>query len=253
MKNGTLTLVAASAMLASGLAVSASARQRSDYSTKETRALMHAYAKCVVRREGEKASEVLLRNVGNRTLLRKYDDLIVEDCLAREVVVDTKMTFGGDLYRYALADALVSSELADQPVPDLGSVPRLVHHPILPAPEPLPANAGKSARKRYQKAKEDHDESFAFGFLSRYGECVVRTNPEGAKALLLTVPDSREESSGFDALRAALATCLIEGRTLRFGRVALRGSIAINYYRLAHAARASAPAAALRAPMGAAG
>ena len=54
----------------------------------------------------------------------------------------------------------------------------------------------------------------------------------------MTAPDSAEEAARFGALRPALAHCLSEGETLRSGKAALRGSIAVNYYRLAHAARA---------------
>jgi hypothetical protein len=42
------------------------------------------------------------------------------------------------------------------------------------------------------------------------------------------------------------------GKVIPSGRRALRGSIAINYYRLAHAAGAGAPSAAAEVPMGAA-
>jgi hypothetical protein len=231
------TLFAAAAMLALE-AWPLSALARPDLSTERARAAMHAYAKCVVKRQGRKASEALISNADNVTILREYESLIDGECLKLDIA---KISFGGDLFRYALADALVNRELADEPVPDLAMVSVLAHRTPREQPEPLPADAGKAARKKFEKAKKDYEESVAIGFLSSYGECIVRYNPAGAKALLLTVPDSPQESSRFDALRPAFAACLVKGRTLRFGRVALRGSIAINYYRLVHAARAAAP------------
>jgi hypothetical protein len=230
------------AMLAAGMAVPGAAMYRDDYSTRESRALMHAYAKCVVKRESRRAAEALIRNADNGTILRDYEDLVIEDCLSREVQVTTKMTFGGDLYRYALADALVNRELADRPIPDLAAVPPLSHWALPEPPAPPPPGAKKSARKRYEKNRKDYEEGVGLTFLSRYGECIVRTNPEDAKALLLTTPDSPDEASHFDALRAAFATCLAQGRTYRFTRTVLRGSIAINYYRLARPAQAAAGA-----------
>ena len=77
-----------------------------------------------------------------------------------------------------------------------------------------------------------------FSYLSRYGECVVRADPAGSRALLAAKPETPEEASRFAALRLALATCLPEGHTLEFGKLALRGTIAVNYYRLAKAAAA---------------
>jgi hypothetical protein len=202
--------------------------------------MMHAYAKCVVERRQAKASEALLANLDNATILRKYRMLIVGDCLKGRAFATTKMSFAGDLYRYALADALVNRELAALPAPDLTAVPRLQHRE--PGEEPrreLP-NGKQVSEKKYQEALADHQQEAGFAYLSRYGECVVRANPAGAKSLLLAAPDSEAETTRIRELQPALSLCLGEGATLRFGRVALRGTIAINYYRLAHAARGGA-------------
>jgi hypothetical protein len=210
-----------------------------EFSTKETRALMHAYAKCVVDRQAKKASEALLENADNGTILRKYRQLISGDCLARQTKQSSEMKFGGDLYRYALADALVARELAGAPSPDLAAVPRLEHRDPGEAPSEKTKSGKRLAKEKYQEALKDYQQSASFSYISRYGECVVRVAPAGAKALLLTVPDSAEENARFRELGTALSTCLPPGETLRFGRVVLRGTIAINYYRLAHAARAA--------------
>lgn len=211
----------------------------SDYSTKETRALTHAYAQCVVKRQPAKASEAIAGNADNGTILRDYRMLIRGECLAREVKRSTAMRFTGDLYRYALADALVNRELAGLPVPDLGAVPKLVHREPGEPPKPVSETGKKLSKRNIEAARQAYERDAAYAFLSRYGECVVRVDAAGAKALLLTTPDSPEEAVRFGALRPAFGRCLPEGQTLRFGKVALRGTIAINYYRLAHAARAS--------------
>lgn len=212
----------------------------SEYSTKETRAVMHDYARCVVRRQPARASEAIAANLDNATLLRRYSMLMSPDCLANAAQDGAEMRFAGDLYRYALADALVNRELAGWTVPELAAVPRLVHRD--PGEPPSQANAGgkPSGKRKYEAALAAYEKEATYAYLSHYGECVVRGNPAGAKALLLSGPDSLQETAAFDALRPVLGRCLVEGRTIRFGRVALRGSIAINFYRLAHAARATA-------------
>ena len=234
------SLIAASALAAIASiapAGSPAVAAPSDLSTKETRALMHAYARCVVDRRAAKASEALLGNVGNDVILRQYPMLVIGDCLAREARANATMSFSGDLYRYALADALVAKELAAQEPPELSAVPRLAH--LEPGAEPgeTTVTGKKLSKRKLEEARKDHRERVAVAFLSKYGECVVRVDPRGSKALLLAAPDSPEESQRFGALRPALARCMPEGSTLSFGRTTLRGTIAINYYRLAHAAK----------------
>ena len=229
-------------LLAMTLLMTASfAAAQSDYSTAETRALMHSYARCVVDKRPAKAAEAILRNADNSTILREYRSVVIGECLASLVKRTTEMRFGGDLYRYALADALVSREFAGQPVPDLDRVARLGHREPGAAPAPVAPNGKRLSKRKYEAALKEYHEDVAYSFLSKYGECVVRAGPAGSKALLMTTPDSAPEALAFKALQPALARCLAEGQTLAFGKVALRGTIAINYYRLAHAARVLAP------------
>ena len=150
------------------------------------------------------------------------------------VLQAVKVRFTGDHFRYALADALVRRQLAALPAPALDAVPRLTHHEPT---EPLRTDKkGKPlSAKKYQQALDNYKEAQAFAYLSRYGECVVRVNPAAARALLLTEPTSAAETAQFSAMSTALGNCLPEGQSLAFGKLALRGTIAINYYRLAKA------------------
>ncbi len=228
-------VIAALMFLASASAGAQS--EDSDFSTKEIRAITYGYAKCIVGRHATKASQALIENVDNSVLLRRYPMLIDGQCLVNELAGGGTMKFTGDLYRYALADALVKRELAAAPAPVLDGVPRLEARSLPERPQPLAPDAKKSARRKHDAALKSFDRAAAYHFLGGYGECVVRVDPAGAKSLLLTKPDSTEESASFSSLRPAFSTCLPEGKTLQFGRVALRGTIAVNYYRLAHAAR----------------
>jgi hypothetical protein len=225
----TLGIVALAAIAAAP--AGAQRQQKSDVSPKETRLMMHDYAKCVVARQRPKASEALLANVDNATLLRRYPSLIVGQCLKGPRFATTRMSFAGDLYRYALADALVNREFALAPAPNFAEIAPLVHREAEPKPDPA-----KLRGVDYDAALTRHGESGAFRFLSVYGECIVRADSANSKALLTTQPESVGEAARFTALQPAFARCMPEGNTVRFGKVALRGSIAVNYYRLAHAA-----------------
>lgn len=207
----------------------------SDYPIKQTRRVAYDYAKCVVGRHHVAASQALLSNVDNHTMLERYRELIDGECLVRSTHASAKMSFPGDLYRYALADALIAGELSSIAIPDFSKLPPLERGSPPEPPPALPPNASKTDKKRYQNALKSFEEAQTFRALGEYGECVVRQNPVAARALLRTEPESAAEANGFDALRPTLAECLPEGRTLAFGKVVLRGTIAENYYRLAHA------------------
>jgi hypothetical protein len=236
----TLWLAATAAVALPAFAVPGLSEDWSDadYSTKETRALTNAYAQCVVKRQPAKASQAIAANVDNASILRDYRMLIRDECLTRQIHQSTQVRFTGDLYRYALADALVNRELAAQPVPVLDTVPRLDHRDSGPPPQPVDAKGRKLGKRKLEAARANYGRDVAYAFLSHYGECIVRADTAGAKALLLATPDSADEAARFAALGPSLSRCLPEGTTLRFGKVTLRGSVAINYYRLAYAARA---------------
>lgn len=207
----------------------------SDMTTRQTRLLIEAYGECVVKRQERRASEALLANVDNGTLMRNYPQLLDGSCVpvSRGQVVRVK--FEGDQYRYALADALVRKELASFPPPTLDSVPQLDHREPS-EPNRTDASGRPVSLRKYQKALLDYQQRKAFSVLSLYGECVVRANPAAARALLMADPESPAEAAQFAAIRNSLAACLPEGMTLSFGKLPLRGTIAVNYYRLGKAA-----------------
>jgi hypothetical protein len=210
-----------------------------ELSPKETRQIAYDYAQCVIGRHFASASAALLSDTDNNAMMKAHRDLIDGDCLARAMHGGAQMKFPGDLYRYALADALITREFAAAPVIDPSNAPPLQRRSPPDPPGSLRANASKGAKAKYQDAMKNFDEAQSFRVLGEYGECVVRTNPAAAKALLLTHVETPGEASAFDALRPALAECLPEGKTLALGKLVLRGTIAVNYYRLAHATDAT--------------
>ena len=230
------SVLLATLALSAALAQPGGQQQESDASSKETRLLIRHYGDCVVSRQQDRAAEAILANMSNRDLMRRYPQLIEGRCMPVERGQVVKVSFVGDQFRYALADALVRKELAALPAPDLSAVPRLDHRE--PTPPSRFSAKGKPLRERdYQEAMSRFERDRAFTFLSRYGECVVRTDPAAARTLLLAEVGSTAEAAQFASMTNTLGTCLPPGETLSFGKLALRGTIATNYYRLAKAAQ----------------
>lgn len=218
------------------LALLAVAAPASAMSTHDTRVMIRSYGDCVVKRQPRRAAEAIIANVGSTELMRKYPQLIEGACVPNvQRGQQVKVRFEGDQYRYALADALVRTELSDRPAPNLDEVPRLDHRePAEPAR--VDAKGKPISEKKYQAALREYEERKAFSTLSMFGECVVRQDPASARALLLTEPESSAESAQFAAMEKPFGMCVAEGQSLSFGKLALRGTIAMNYYRLANAA-----------------
>lgn len=207
-----------------------------EFTTAQTRETIDAYGACIVKKQPARAAQAIRENVDNGTLMRKYKRLIDGSCLPLPKGQQLEARFSGDQYRYALADALVRREFAATPAPDLSSVARLDHRDPGEPPARVDARGRPVKDKDYREALENYQRARAFTFLSRYGECVVRVDPAAARALLMTTPESAEEAERFAAMNTSFATCLPEGETVKLGKLALRGTIAINYFRLAHAA-----------------
>ena len=170
-------------------------KAQSDLSPAETRKLLEEYGVCIVKWRRAQASEAILRNVNNGELMRRYPRLVDGSCLPMRPASVMKVKFVGDQFRYALADALVRSELAALPAPSLDMVPALDHRDPT-APSRLSPKGKPLSEKAFAAALQSYDEAKAFSFLSRYGECVVRVNPAAARVLLLTKPEIGRGTSG---------------------------------------------------------
>jgi hypothetical protein len=214
------------------LAVSVSATESAKEKA-QTRRVMFNYAACVVKARHARASDAILANADNETISRRYSDLIIDSCLG-EVAGGGQMKFGGDTYRYALADALVNADYRMTGETDFSNRLPLAHLTTAPQSELDAALAITKSKRRRTELQDQFVKQTGIAWLSRYGECVVRQNPAKARLWLLTRPDVPEETSRINDLRPAFEACLDNG-TLKFNRVTMRGTVAINYYRLAMA------------------
>jgi hypothetical protein len=214
--------------------------QKSDYSAKDTRDVVREYGDCIVRRHEQTASRAILADADNHQLRRDYPYLFDNDCLSFKEPGWTLISFEGDQFRYIVADALVRAEFAKSAAPNLTNVAPLSHGDPGAPPASLDSRGKPVNRQEYDRAIQNYRTAEAFTFLSRYGECVVRADPAAARALILAMPNSPEEASQFAAMQTSLGACLAAGQQLKFGKLDLRGTIAVNYYRLAKAAAGAA-------------
>ncbi len=207
------------------------------YAKAETRRAHVLFGECVVKRYPKRAAEYLLQpyvNLADRN--RQLDRMDLGDCLTNVVdgFSDIAMTLPGDTLRYAQAPPLVRASFGFAPVRDFKGVPPLRHAVYNEADFNLDNPASAKARKEFEEAKALQRGAT---FLSRFGECVVRTDPANSFALTMAVPESVEDKARMAALVPVLASCLGPGQQLAFERSLLRGTIANNYFRLATAAR----------------
>lgn len=217
------------------LFILAAAVPASAYSTHDTRLAIEQFGRCIAARQERSASAAIVRNADNGTLIRDYSRLIDGGCMPTPPQGAIKVKFVGDQFRYALADGLVRRQLLSLPAPVLDGVAPLDHR------EPKePSRVDRKGRPlseaRYAEAVKNYEQAQAFAYVSRFGECVVRANPSGARALLATAADSAQEKAAFADLSTAMGNCLEEGSKIELSKLVLRGTIAVNYYRLAAAA-----------------
>lgn len=203
---------------------------------KGARAFYFAYGNCVVKGQEKRAADAIQSNVDDTRFLKRYPTLADGGCLKMRQGTWGFFSVQADKVRYAVADALVRTEF---PIPgnlNFSSVAPLDHGPALTEPEKVRPNGKPVNKDIYAKAVAEYRLKFGARLWSKIGECVVRQEPLTAHALLMSQPNTSEEDAQFSKLKAALATCLPESDALQLQELPLRGTIAVNFYRLAKGA-----------------
>lgn len=206
----------------------------------DARKIVFDFAACVVKDNYVRASEAILSNRTAGTIAKYYPQLMSGSCLAAAGGDGMILSLKGDVFRYALADALVNLDFATKNPTDFANKLPLAHVSPLTDAELADQLSKVSSHRRRTEIQQNSDGIRAIAWMSQFGECVVRQNPVSARLWLLTRPDGAEEISRINALRPAFATCLGKG-TLNFEKFALRGAVAISYYRLAMATPQAIP------------
>ena len=202
------------------------------------REVFESYTQCVVKKHPKDAAAVVLSTISEKEIFKSYSNLVTPDCLDTG---DLTMP-GADFLRYGLAEALVRREYATGLPVDFARAGSISHFQLDESDyEPKP---GKPASTReVQRLDEQKKKDIAIRILSIYGECVVRASPPAALRLVLSTPSTSNEAEAFGLLGPALSACLTQGQTIALDKTAIRGSIALNLYRLAHAPRVPAASA----------
>lgn len=205
---------------------------------KETREITARFGQCAVRRHRAGATEFVLE----LSLTAERRKILVEEvsdgyCFAYAAFDGVlSAAFPGDTMRYTLADALVRLEFPTSAVASFSHAPRLAHRfwdPSLYQPNAV----NRVGKRNLEGQARNLAEAKMATFMSGFGECVVRSDPVGSHGLLMTKVTSAEETAQINRLRPALAGCIPKQMELPLTKASIRGSIALNYYRLAMAAR----------------
>jgi hypothetical protein len=213
--------------------MTAIASEKSDQKeTAANRKIMADFARCVVDTQLKRATEVIVANIDNSTIQKRYNSLIDGECLGK-TAGSVKLTMGGDLFRYAIADAVFQKSFVKKVSIDFTHAPKLEHVSFGDKAAFESSMSKIKDKKKRARSQYSFDQYNGVAYLSRFGECIVRLNPDASRDLLLTPVASLDEMTAITPLRPALAECLRPGSIVTFNAAMIRGVTAINYVRLA--------------------
>lgn len=204
----------------------------------ELRRQQAKFGRCVVGRHRAVAERFLLRPFNaapSQTHTRDALKLADSGCMTPGY----SMQFPGGSFEFALSDALVRTKLA--PLTGLSSLPALDQPTVVEGNyQPKPGERPKP--EALKAMAQNRANMMTLVNLLRAGECIVRADPEGAWRLLAIDPTSPTEEAAFAALQPKLAAC---SGNVPSDRMAIRGTVALNYLRLSRALASTAPSGGL--------
>lgn len=239
MTHRILTLSCILAALAVTVPAAAAAQRGDGYGTARVRTLASRYADCVVARFTPQAMDVVVNNIPNNEILSRFRRLDSINCMSR--VSDSEgggIRFGGDTFRYMLADGLVRLHYGNAGPSDFAAVPPLAFAPVPPLDEAALSQMGE---QQQAEQRDRHRMQMASRAVAILGDCAARAQPESVRRIALTEPASPEEGEALLALRPTLGACLPADSSVRLSREILRGTLLFGYYRLAHTAQPPQP------------
>lgn len=203
-----------------------------DRGVHEARVVLQQFARCTVKARADDVQKYLLADVPQKEIAKLREKVLETNCIQAAIGPDdVALTLIGLTLQGALAEEMLTKQgLLAQPI-DVRAVAPL-HHSDLDPDDLKKADA--SGRERM----------LAEDYLFRFGECVVRADVSGSYALLRTQVDSSDEAAAFGRLMPAFGGCVERNRKLTGDKIAIRATIAYNYYRLGSAPRVPTPASA---------
>ena len=171
---------------------------------------LNSYGACLVHRNRKGVETTLRIPVGTKASHAAEAKLSVDDCLG-----SGEMRMDDTLLRGALFRALYRIDF-------WRNAPAL-------SPQDLDFAADM----------EPNSQSASYIALHRYAECIARTDPGDARAVLMSGTASAKERAALSSLSPAFSTCLAKGSQLKFSKAILLGLLAEVLFRLSAPATAS--------------
>jgi hypothetical protein len=203
---------------------------------------MRQYAECMVLNEEAAALKLVASTIDAVDMGRDFPGLVarnivaVPSCHRMSIRGGIAVSFDGEPLRFALAQQLVRFKWAEAGPVDFAAVPPLPKQQLETKAAHDSRVAAEPSSKRRAELEEVYAKSIATAWLFNYGECVVRREPAAAREWALSSSKAAGEGALVRRLAPAFGACLDEGESLNFDRELLRGTVAVNYVRLASAA-----------------
>lgn len=189
-------------------------------------------ADCIVKGRPEQAREAVANGYSVKQMRDKTPGVVRRGCMGADVPGMGYLwgvLYAGDLYLYAIAEAVMRHDKTLDRAVDFANTPSLSHR------EPFVDEAKIKGPYAARVIEREQERETAQAFLSRYGECVVRNATPQTAAALRAEPGSSDEKAAFGALQPILGACMKGAAQMKIGKPALRDALALNYYRLAAA------------------
>ena len=199
----------------------------------ERRTVAIEYSTCLAEQHHLLLREFVLSQGVNDKKDDRYRVLSKFECIPARYKSDLtvmRMPLSGSLY--AAAEALLIKEKPAISV-DFSSIPYLAHR------EPMKMEnykkGGRLSREEYEREVERTKGS---ALVSRIGECTVRGDTPNVVAMLATQIGSDEEKNAIQTLIPVISRCITDG-SIKLLPELIRGTAALNLYRLVNADKAS--------------
>ena len=202
----------------------------------DSRRAMADFGRCVVKGQSAIASRAVVEEWSNVEIHAAGNRLVDPTCVRAAGFVSV-MRFKADNLRAELAQQLIQRDPTLDPTAEhLASLSPLQYRqpwPVVTIDDrgrPLNANA-------IQAQVQGRDARIGLIAGLHVAECVVRANPGAVRPVFATKVASKQEMAALSAIAQQFGLCLPAGKKMAFDRHALRGTLALAYYRLAMAAR----------------
>lgn len=234
-----MILIAISMLASASAAAVATPRNES---SPEARRVLGAFARCVVNAKRPLASAAMIEDWSMPMMIERQ--LITSDCLNSGTLNPSDSALKG-----SIGEWLALTERDEIPPSQVATAPSI----IMRGQDFRPASNGDAPRFpafKHDPAKESLQHQRAI-LIAKIGECVIRADASGARALLSTTVGSKKEEATAGDLEGSVSQCAPSGIPPALSAEAIRTAVGLSYYRMEMATRGvnwGPPAAAAESP-----